>query len=1149
MNLLFVDGPEYRAAIDRASNENPVDADRKCPLLPGHPPYVFYTSGSTGRPKGVLVPHAGLMNYVLWGIREYGAERGSGSPVHSSIAFDLTLTSIFPVLLAGRPVVLAVGERNDVETLSDVLLARGDFGPIKLTPSHMEVLNANMAPHELKGRAHTMVVGADSLKYETLGAWRDTWPETRLINEYGPTETVVGCSFYHIRPEDPKSGGVPIGRPISNIQMYVLDPDLGPAPFGVPGELYIAGIGVARGYLKKPGLTSHRFVADPYGPPGSRMYRSGDLARRRPDGELEFLGRIDFQLKIRGYRIEPGEIEALLRADERVTDALVLVREQAGDKQLFGYVTARPLESGQAEAQSSQIDRWRQLYESTYEESGNAGDFNLAGWSSSYTGAAVPEDEMRIWVEETVARIRELRPRRVLEIGCGTGLLLTRLALDCQTCIGVDFSKEVLAGLGAYLEQRPDMAHVELRHGLAHELSFLPDDSVDTVILNSVVQYFPDVDYLLQVLVEAERVTSPGGHIFIGDVRNLSLLDAYHTSVQLHRATVEQTDSMSLQDLRQRIEPARRNEEELLLDAALFPELARRCQKLGRAEVALKAGAYDNELSRFRYDVTLTVGPKEKLASPPHRLAWDEAGKWREELRSMPAANPQSTVMVRGIRDARAARSVEAVRILQEGREGVANPKGLRETAARAHGEDPNAVMQLARSLGATLRWEGFGADGIYSAVFNPQWESEQDAGPAPRGYYRRYANTPAQTAGAVELGAKLLEYLRQNLPAYMTPAAVMVLPAWPLARSGKVDREALPVPMQQSKDSYRSPRTPQEDMLCGMFGEVLGLTRVGIDDNFFSLGGHSLLATRLVSQVRSVLGVELRIRTLFEAPTVAELVRKLDVKTAPESAFEQVLPLRARGSHPPLFCAHPAGGLSWCYAGFMRELNSAQPIYGLQAPAVMGDIPFPDSVHTMAVEYAETMRRVQPVGPYYLLGWSFGGILAHEIACRLQDLGERVGLLIIMDTFPAIEGHEVPLETEEEAVRQLAGIVGIDLSGLDAEGRTVDFATVFEAASRAGHVPADFNEKVARRTLQMMLHNAGLKQTFRSGRFDGDILLFFATKKEGEHSLPDTWRPHVTGKIEVHTIDCKHFEMTDPGPMREIGAVLEQRLKLANER
>src|SRR5258708_31789335 len=161
-----------------------------------------------------------------------------------------------------------------------------DLAHIKLTPSHMEVLNANMSPREMKGRAHTMVVGADSLKYETLGAWRDTWPETRLINEYGPTETVVGCSFYHIRPDDPRSGGVPIGRPISNIRMHVLDPDLEPAPFGVTGELYIAGVGVAPGYMEKPRPTSHRFLAHPYGPPGVRIDLSGHLSRPRPLAQI-----------------------------------------------------------------------------------------------------------------------------------------------------------------------------------------------------------------------------------------------------------------------------------------------------------------------------------------------------------------------------------------------------------------------------------------------------------------------------------------------------------------------------------------------------------------------------------------------------------------------------------------------------------------------------------------------------------------------------------------------------------------------------------------------------------------------------------------------------------------------------------------------
>ena len=1114
---------------------------------------MIYTSGSTGAPKGVLVSHRGLINYLLWSIREYGVQRGNGSPVHSSIAFDLTVTSIFPALLSGKPVVLAAGAQNDVENLGDVLLFRDSLSLVKLTPAHVEVLNSSLsAPQtQFKDRARALVIGGEALKYETLAPFRASAPETRLINEYGPTETVVGCCVYEVRSDDPESGDVPIGRPIANTRLYVLDGNLEPVPIGVPGELYIAGEGVARGYLRRSALTAGRFVADLYGPPGARMYRSGDLARRRPDGVLEFLGRADQQLKVRGYRIEPGEIEAMLRRHERVADALVLAGGQAGDKQLLGYAIARQSEAGEAQAQASQLEHWRQLYDSTYGESGPGGDFNLAGWKSSYTGGPIPADEMRIWVEETILRIRDLRPRRVLEIGCGTGLLLTRLATACESYIGLDFSREVLSGLAAYLTQRNDLSHVVLRQGFAHELAFLADDSVDLVIVNSVAQYFPDVEYLLRVLAEAERVTGSGGHIFIGDVRSLPLLEAYHASVALNKAVHELHGTLAvsvpLNDLRQRIELARQNEEELALDAEMFAELARRSRKIGRAEAALKAGDCDNELTRFRYDVILTLGVREKLAEPNHWLSWDEAGRWQQTLRRFLTLHPRESVGVRGLRDGRAAQPIEAVRILREEAGTVPDAAGLQAACAGVRGDDPHMVMQFARSLGVGLCWRGFSADGLYDAVFNPCWEPERGAGPAPRGYYRRYANTPAQTAGAVELGRELLSHLQQNLPGYMTPAAVMVLAAWPLTPNGKIDRRALPAPVQRQQETYRSPRTPQEELVCRLFGETLGLARVGIDDNFFSLGGHSLLATRLAGQIRSALGVDLRIRTLFEAPTVAELVARLDVKTAPESAFEQMLPLRARGSRPPLFCAHPAGGLSWCYAGFMRELAPEQPIYGLQAAAVMGDGEFPAGIDSMAEEYVHAIRNLQPAGPYYILGWSFGGIVAHEIACRLQQLGERVGLLTIMDTFPSVEGEEIPVETEEDVLRQLAGIIGLDLKGL--EGRPLDFATVYEAAKQAGHVPADFNERIARRTMQMMLHNAGLKQGFRSSRLDGDVLFFYATKKEGRHSLPEAWKPYVTGRIEVHNVDCKHFEMTDPGPVREIGRILEQHLRKLNHR
>jgi amino acid adenylation domain-containing protein len=302
-----------------------------------HLAYVLYTSGSTGRPKGVMVTQRGLLNYLLWAGRAYPAAEGKGSPVQSPIVFDLTVTSLFLPLLGGRCAVL-VPEEDGIEGFSSLVRDRGGFGLIKLTPAHLQVLTQWLQPEQAPGRAGALVLGGEALLAESLFFWRAHAPETRLINEYGPTETVVGCVAYEVRPGVPLSGPVPIGRPIANMRCYVLDRVLRPVPFGWPGELYLAGTGLARGYLARPDLTAERFVPDPFGGPGERLYRTGDMVRWREDGELVFIGRLDQQVKLHGYRIELGEIEAVLAGLPGVAEAVVLVREDTpGDPRLVAY--------------------------------------------------------------------------------------------------------------------------------------------------------------------------------------------------------------------------------------------------------------------------------------------------------------------------------------------------------------------------------------------------------------------------------------------------------------------------------------------------------------------------------------------------------------------------------------------------------------------------------------------------------------------------------------------------------------------------------------------------------------------------------------------------------------------------------------------
>ncbi len=304
--------------------------------------YVMYTSGSTGNPKGVMVTHGGLVNYVTWAATEYSAGIGDSVPVHSSIAFDLTVTALWVPLIAGGRVELLADDVGGLNLLEALRRKKGR-SLVKITPAHLALLAEQLGPSEASDLTNVFVIGGENLRAESLQRWRDEAPNTRLINEYGPTETVVGCCLYEVRRDDPRHGSVPIGRPIANTQLYVLDSQMNPVPPGVMGELYIGGAGVARGYWNRRDLTEKKFVPDPFsGDTTARLYNSGDLARYRTDGTLEYLGRIDNQIKLRGFRIELGEIEAKLAEHPAVKSSAVLLHEVSdGNKQIFGYVVLR----------------------------------------------------------------------------------------------------------------------------------------------------------------------------------------------------------------------------------------------------------------------------------------------------------------------------------------------------------------------------------------------------------------------------------------------------------------------------------------------------------------------------------------------------------------------------------------------------------------------------------------------------------------------------------------------------------------------------------------------------------------------------------------------------------------------------------------
>ncbi|MFI2606626.1 amino acid adenylation domain-containing protein [Kitasatospora sp. NPDC018619] len=756
---LLVDGPEPAAfpAVPLAQHE------RTRPLRAEDTAYVIYTSGSTGRPKGVPVTHRNVVRLFRSTDHWFGFGAEDVWTLFHSYAFDFSVWELWGALLhGGRLVVVPHLVSRDPAAFLD-LLARERVTVLNQTPSAFYQLSA--ADRDRPGSELALryvVFGGEALELARLDDWYDRHADNApvLVNMYGITETTVHVSYIALDRASAAAGSSStIGVNIPDLRVYVLDRHLQPVPPGVTGEMYVAGAGLARGYLGRPELTATRFVADPYaelfGERGTRMYRSGDLARRRPDGVLEYFGRADQQVKLRGFRIELGEIEAVLAAHPAVADAAVVVREDVpGDRRLVGYAVA------------------------------------AAGGGPATAAGASPED-----------------------------------------------------------------------------------------------------------------------------------------------------------------------------------------------------------------------------------------------LRAHAAA----------------------------------------------------------------------------------------------------------------------------GLPAHMVPSAVVLLDRLPLTANGKLDRRALPAPEAPATGAGRPPRTPREQQLCELFAEVLGVAAVGVEDDFFALGGHSLLVVRFAGRIREVLGLEVGIGALFQASTVAALDAALAEGAPDTDALDVLLPLRpvAPGRQRPLFAVHPAGGLSWCYTGLIRNLPGEVPIYGLQAQGVgaaTAGLPLPATLEELAAHYADRLREVQPEGPYRLLGWSTGGIIAHAVAVRLQELGQEVELLAILDAYPAEGFRELPVPDQAEALEALLTMGGFGPADLD--GRPLELGAVTELLRREGSPLAGLDEATVAALNGIYLNTNHLVRGYDHRRFEGDVLFFRATVDTIDETLvPELWEPYVSGRIDNTDVACSHKDMTLPAPIAHIAGVIADHLKQSDNR
>jgi amino acid adenylation domain-containing protein len=860
-------------------------------VQPGDLAYLIYTSGSTGTPKAVMVEHGQLAHTLSGALEVLGLGADDVVTALASTSFDISLLELLTPLLAGGAVRIVPHEvARDPETLVE---AAGDVSVLHAVPALMRQVVEVVRSGRMLPSLRLLLVGGDTVPPDLLEDMRALFPaaETRVL--YGPTEATIICATYAV-PAEGAVAGHPLGRPLPGVRLAVRGPRGEMSPVGVPGEVWISGGGVARGYLGRPELNAEKFV----GAGAERAYRTGDRARWRADGVLEFLGRADEQVKVRGFRIEPGEVEAVLRAQPGIREAVVLAREDApGDRRLVAYVVpgADGVETAGAK---EQVSEWETLFDDTYAQDEEEEDPALAlkGWNSSYTGEPIPREEMRAWVEHTVERILALRPERVLEVGCGTGLLLFRVAPHTRAYHGTDFSGVALEHVRRHAAGLPQ---VSLSEREADDLGEFAGAGFDLVVVNSVAQYFPDLDYLLRVLDGAAAALRPGGRIFVGDVRSLPLAGAFHASVELARAP----EGLPTEQLQARVRRGMAEEQELLLDPALFEAVRTRIHRLGRVEVQVKRGEYDNEVSRFRYDVVLHLDADLADAADPAVREW--GGEDADGLRAL-AEGSASALLVRGVPDARVREHVCAYELVSA-RGGAIDAAAVRALAARdAGGIAPEALFALAGELGREVEVRP-GASGTLDVLFHPAAGAAHfPAAVDAERPWESYANDPQWGRRMRALVPALREAARARLPEYMVPSAFVVLEAFPVTANGKVDRGALPAPDTpgSSGGTYVAPRTPAEARMAAIWAEVLGVERVGAEDHFFDLGGHSLLATQLVSRVREAFRTELPLRMVFEAPTLAELavrVEALRAEAPADAGAPPLVPVPRDGSPLPL--------------------------------------------------------------------------------------------------------------------------------------------------------------------------------------------------------------------------------------------------------
>ncbi|MBN8226873.1 amino acid adenylation domain-containing protein [Corallococcus macrosporus] len=1010
--------------------------------LPENLAYLIYTSGSTGRPKGVAIPHRAAVAFLTWVHGLYSAEELQGVLACTSLNFDLSVFEVFAPLTRGGRVILARNALHlaELPQASEVTL-------VNTVPSAMaQLLRLGALPPSVR----TINLAGEALPASLARQVFDTPTVQRLYNLYGPSEDTTYSTFARVRPGEVP----PIGRPLSNTRAYVLDADLRPVPVGQPGALYLAGEGQSRGYLHRPDLTAERFLPEPFGPPGSRMYKTGDRVRYRPDGTLEYLGRDDFQVKVRGFRIELGEVEAAVQAVPGVREAVVLAREDVpGDKRLVAYVVARDGQTLDAAALKDGLRRTLPEYMvPTSFVVLDALPLNPNGKVDRkalpvpvlerasprpYEAPQTPTQQLLAGLWRQVLGVERVGlTDHFFELG-GHSLLATQVVSRLRASLRVELPLEAFfhAPTLQALAARVDAAR-EAGDASPAVPPLLPMPRTGRLPLSFAQQRLWLLDRLepgssAYTILAALRLTGP--------LHTRALVRSFHALHQRHESlrTVFREDAQGpLQVILPELPPAlgfvdlggvpeaERDREALALaaaqaevpfDLARGPLVRGLLVRLGARHHLLvvtlhhiisdgwSSAVLTRELSSL-YEAFSTDQPPVLAALPLQYVdytlwqrAWltedvlaSQLAYWRRQLAGAPAALELPTDHPR-----------PDVQTFRGGRVPVRLGLPLSESVkALGHREGVTPFMVLLAGLQALLsRLSGQAEVVVGSPIAGrPAPELEDMLG--------CFVNTLAlrTRVDAAEGFRALLARVRDvTLGAYAHQDA----PFDRVVEAVRPAREPGRSPLFQVLFVLENAPVSQP------MGPGLSLGFVDVERQSAKFDLTLALWEEPETGLTGVLEYN---RDLFDPGTAtrwagqlrALLEQAVLTPDAPLSRLkpgiapaELLVPLQPKGTRPPFFCVHAIGGTVWGYAELARQLGEDQPFHGLQAPGLESGQPTVDSLEDLAALYVEAMRTVRPHGPYRLGGWSMGALIAFEMARQLLRQGEQVERLVFIEPSP----------------------------------------------------------------------------------------------------------------------------------------------------